>query len=325
MFHSLVLFTDRLTPDQKATNSCSINALYFLFLFLISVRLYFLCLALNSSESKTDEDSAYFDPNVEEVLLEGYVGVEAKEPNLAARPEKPVLKKPGQPSRLRLRKRINESKAVMSTSGTELPTHLTDDSDSDNPIEYRDDDLHYPRQHPVMTSKNDDDDDEEEDVPISGLAAKVQRKDTLALRLDAPPCKDDICGQTPDDRRSLMHKASIKLERKLSERPTAEELEDRNILKKDGQGKTMEEKRKLLLRKLSFRPTIAQLKEQQIIQFNDYVEVTQAQVYDRKADKPWTRLTSTDKALIRKELNDFKALEMDVHEESRIFTRFHRP
>lgn len=79
----------------------------------------------------------------------------------------------------------------------------------------------------------------------------------------------------------------------------------------------MEEKRKLLLRKasfsfkgflwksreshvnrvfqLSFRPTIAQLKEQQIIQFNDYVEVTQAQAYDRKADKPWTRLTSTDK------------------------------
>ncbi|KAE9412039.1 hypothetical protein Angca_007159, partial [Angiostrongylus cantonensis] len=108
--------------------------------------------------------------------------------------------------------------------------------------------------------------------------------------------------------------------RKLSERPTVEELENRNILRNPA-GKTMEEKRKLLLRKLSFRPTIAQLKEQQIIQFNDYVEVTQAEAYDRKADKPWTRLTSTDKALIRKELNDFKATEMDVHEESRIFTR----
>ncbi|WKX89157.1 hypothetical protein Q1695_008648 [Nippostrongylus brasiliensis] len=157
-----------------------------------------------------------------------------------------------------------------------------------------------------------------------GLAAKVLRRDTLALRLDAPPCKDDISGQTPDDRRTLMHQASIKLARKLSERPSAEELEDRNILKNTA-GRTMEEKRKLLLRKLSFRPTIAQLKEQQIIQFNDYVEVTQAQAYDRKADKPWTRLTSTDKALIRKELNDFKATEMSVHEESRIFTRFHRP
>ncbi|KAL6731832.1 hypothetical protein Aduo_002658 [Ancylostoma duodenale] len=280
---------------------------------------------LNSSEStKTDGESDYFEPGVEaSILLEGYVGVEAKEPNLAAQPEKPVLKKPGQPSRLRVRKRVSESKGdVWTLRNDSLPTHLTDDSDSDNPIEYRDDDPPHFR-YPPTTSQHDVDD--EEDVPISGLAAKVQRKDTLALRLDAPPCKDDICGQTADDRRSLMHKASIKLERKLSERPTAGELEDRNILKRDGGAKTMEEKRKLLLRKLSFRPTIAQLKEQQIIQFNDYVEVTQAQAYDRKADKPWTRLTSTDKALIRKELNDFKALEMDVHEDSRIFTRFHRP
>ncbi|EPB74106.1 RPEL repeat protein [Ancylostoma ceylanicum] len=275
---------------------------------------------LNSSEStRTDGESDYFEPGVEaSILLEGYVGVEAKEPNLAAQPEKPVLKKPGQPPRLRVRKRVSESKGdVWTMRNDSLPTHLTDDSDSDNPIEYRDDDPPHLRYAPT-TSQHDDDD--EEDVPISGLAAKVQRKDTLALRLDAPPCKDDICGQTADDRRTLMHKASLKLERKLSERPTAGELEDRNILKKDGSAKTMEEKRKLLLRKLSFRPTIAQLKEQQIIQFNDYVEVTQAQAYDRKADKPWTRLTSTDKALIRKELNDFKALEMDVHEDSRIFT-----
>ncbi|KAK5969518.1 hypothetical protein GCK32_005535 [Trichostrongylus colubriformis] len=163
------------------------------------------------------------------ILLEGYVGIEAKEPNLSAQPEKPVLRKPGQPPRLQARRKL------------------------------------------MSGSRSD-----------SGIASK------------------------------------------LSERPTVEELEDRNILK-TAAVRSMEEKRKLLLRKLSFRPTIAQLKEQQIIQFNDYVEVTQAQAYDRKADKPWTRLTSTDKALIRKELNDFKATEMDVHEESRIFTRFHRP
>ncbi|PIO77212.1 RPEL repeat protein [Teladorsagia circumcincta] len=230
------------------------------------------------------------------ILLEGY------EPNLAARPEKPVLRKPGQPSRLQARKKLmSGSRSDSGLARGDLPTHLTDDSDSDNPIEYRDDDSHY-RSAP------------------RGLAAKVFRKDTLALRLDAPPCKDDISGQTADDRRTLMHNASIKLARKLSERPSVEELEDRNILK-TAAVRSMEEKRKLLLRKLSFRPTIAQLKEQQIIQFNDYVEVTQAQAYDRKADKPWTRLTSTDKALIRKELNDFKATEMDVHEESRIFTR----
>uniref|UniRef100_A0A915ELS1 Phosphatase and actin regulator n=1 Tax=Ditylenchus dipsaci TaxID=166011 RepID=A0A915ELS1_9BILA len=90
-------------------------------------------------------------------------------------------------------------------------------------------------------------------------------------------------------------------------------------------GKAMEETRKILLRKLSFRPTIAELKERQIIKFNDYIEVGEVEAYDRKADKPWTRLTPMEKALIRKELNDFKATEMDVHEESRIFTRFHRP
>lgn len=46
---------------------------------------------------------------------------------------------------------------------------------------------------------------------------------------------------------------------------------------------------------LSFRPTIEELKEKQIIKFNDYVEVTQAELYDRTADKPWTRLTPKDK------------------------------
>lgn len=46
---------------------------------------------------------------------------------------------------------------------------------------------------------------------------------------------------------------------------------------------------------LSFRPTVQELKDKQIIKFNDYVEVTEAEAYDRKADKPWTRLTPVDK------------------------------
>ena len=60
----------------------------------------------------------------------------------------------------------------------------------------------------------------------------------------------------------------------------------------------------------------------QIIKFNDYIEVTPCHDYDRRADKPWTRLTPKDKASIRKELNDFKSNEMDVHEESRHLTRY---
>ena len=50
--------------------------------------------------------------------------------------------------------------------------------------------------------------------------------------------------------------------------------------------------------------------------------MTQAHEYDRRADKPWTRLTPRDKAAIRKELNDFKSTEMEVHEDSRHLTRF---
>lgn len=276
-------------------------------------------------------------PQTSRMLKEGYRRIEAKEPNFQAQPDKPVLRRPGQPSRLKLNGKTGRNST---DQPSQLPSKLTDDSDSDAPIQYRDDPItvaaaaarRAANVAPPGSSTDEEDEDEEEDVPIqkTGLASKVNRRDTIALKLEAPPpCKDDINGQTPDDRKKLMKTASIKLARifrKLSERPTPEELEDRNILKRRGMtsSEAMEEKRKLLLRKLSFRPTVLQLKEQQIIQFNDYVEVTQAEVYDRKTEKPWTRLTPSDKAMIRKELNDFKATEMDVHEESRVFTRFHR-
>uniref|UniRef100_A0A8C2C2Y8 Phosphatase and actin regulator n=1 Tax=Cyprinus carpio TaxID=7962 RepID=A0A8C2C2Y8_CYPCA len=61
----------------------------------------------------------------------------------------------------------------------------------------------------------------------------------------------------------------------------------------------LEEKRELkkrLSRKLSQRPTVEELREAKIlIRFSDYVEVAEAQDYDRRADKPWTRLTAADK------------------------------
>uniref|UniRef100_A0A3P9H9B8 Phosphatase and actin regulator 4 n=1 Tax=Oryzias latipes TaxID=8090 RepID=A0A3P9H9B8_ORYLA len=104
--------------------------------------------------------------------------------------------------------------------------------------------------------------------------------------------------------------------RRLSQRPSAEELEQRNIL----QGETTPPHHSL-----SQRPTVAELQARKILRFHEYVECTQAEDYDRRADKPWTKLTPADKAAIRKELNDFKSSEMEVHEESRIYTRFHRP
>lgn len=47
---------------------------------------------------------------------------------------------------------------------------------------------------------------------------------------------------------------------------------------------------------LSQRPTVEELRQAKIlIRFSDYVEVADAQDYDRRADKPWTRLTAADK------------------------------
>ena len=107
------------------------------------------------------------------------------------------------------------------------------------------------------------------------------------------------------------------------------ELMESGLVKPRNEQEEQEEKREIkrrLTRKLSQRPTVEELRERKIlIRFSDYVEVADAQDYDRRADKPWTRLTAADKAAIRKELNEFKSTEMEVHELSRHLTRFHRP
>ena len=54
--------------------------------------------------------------------------------------------------------------------------------------------------------------------------------------------------------------------------------------------------------------------------FADYAEVVDVQEYDRRALKPWTMLRPEDKAAIRKELNDYKRFEMDVHPDSEHMT-----
>ncbi|KAG7494502.1 phosphatase and actin regulator 3-like [Solea senegalensis] len=85
-----------------------------------------------------------------------------------------------------------------------------------------------------------------------------------------------------------------------------------------------EERREIkqrLNRKLNQRPTVDELRDRKIlIRFSDYVEVAKAQDYDRRADKPWTRLSAADKAAIRKELNEFKSHEMEVHSLSKHLT-----
>ncbi|XP_017098251.2 phosphatase and actin regulator 2 isoform X4 [Drosophila bipectinata] len=164
--------------------------------------------------------------------------------------------------------------------------------------------------------------------------AKLARKESLSLKLQLRPDKQDLINRnilhqvTDNELKESKEAIGARLIRRLSMRPTAEELVERNILKTQSpaeEKKQKEEKKSYLLRKLSFRPTVEELKEKKIIRFNDYIEVTQAHDYDRRADKPWTRLTPKDKAAIRKELNEFKSSEMAVHEGSRHLTRFHRP
>nr|XP_060630810.1 phosphatase and actin regulator 1 isoform X3 [Anolis sagrei ordinatus] len=181
----------------------------------------------------------------------------------------------------------------------------------------------------------DEDDDDDSSLFTSSLAMKVCRKDSLAIKLSNRPSKRELEEknilpmQTDEERLELRQQIGTKLTRRLSQRPTAEELEQRNILKPRNEQEEQEEKREIkrrLTRKLSQRPTVEELRERKIlIRFSDYVEVADAQDYDRRADKPWTRLTAADKAAIRKELNEFKSTEMEVHELSRHLTRFHRP
>lgn len=181
----------------------------------------------------------------------------------------------------------------------------------------------------------DTDDDDDSSLYTNSLALKVLRKDSLAIKLSNRPSKRELEEknilpmQTDEERLELRQQIGTKLTRRLSQRPTAEELEQRNILKPRNEQEEQEEKREIkrrLTRKLSQRPTVEELREKKIlIRFSDYVEVADAQDYDRRADKPWTRLTAADKAAIRKELNEFKSTEMEVHELSRHLTRFHRP
>ncbi|PAA57076.1 hypothetical protein BOX15_Mlig011619g1 [Macrostomum lignano] len=182
-------------------------------------------------------------------------------------------------------------------------------------------------------------DEEEEGLPerrdaaaSSDLAARVRRRDSMARFLEN---KQRERQQTlslrrvpSDQRKEERTKIGNALERRLSLRPSPTDLQDRNILHDKSEAALETEKQqkiRFLTRKLSFRPTVQELREKRIIRFNDYVEVTNTEEYDRVIDKPWTRLSGTDKARIRKELNDFKANEMPVHEESKRFTRFHKP
>ncbi|XP_031164165.1 phosphatase and actin regulator 2 isoform X1 [Sander lucioperca] len=213
---------------------------------------------------------------------------------------------------------VNTEQAVVTVIPDRPRDSQTSDSDSDGPILYRDE----------------EEDEEEDEYTTSALAIKIRRRDTLNIKLGNRPSKRELEEKnilprsSETERNELRQKIGSKLVRRLSQRPTTEELEQRNILRQKNETEEQEAKQEIkrrLSRKLSVRPTVAELVARRILRFNEYVEVTDAKDYDRRADKPWTRLTPADKAAIRKELNEFKSREMEVHEDSKQFTRFHRP
>lgn len=215
------------------------------------------------------------------------------------------------------RVQLGAATSVVVIPSQDTPESMGSDSDSDT-VQY----------------KNDSDEEDDEESLNSALANKIRRRDTLANKLRNRPTKQELEDKNILPRKSseewteLRQQIGNKLIRRLSQRPSLEELEQRNILRYRNEEEEHEERleiRRRLTRKLSLRPTVAELQARRILRFNEYVEVTEAQDYDRRADKPWTRLTPADKAAIRKELNEFKSREMEVHEESRHLTRFHRP
>jgi len=156
----------------------------------------------------------------------------------------------------------------------------------------------------------------------------------LERRLSTRPSAEELRDRnlipkiSEEEKEERKRRISIKLERRLSIRPTETDLTDRNILRFETEEQVrqkQEEKKVILQRKLSIRPSVAELRKRKILKFSEFIDVVNCEEYDRSADKPWTRLTPRDKASIRKELNDFKSLEMEVHQESRHLTRFHKP
>ncbi|KAL6111339.1 phactr3 [Pungitius sinensis] len=179
------------------------------------------------------------------------------------------------------------------------------------------------------------DQDSWNDSVISGSLPRRMRKELLAVKLRNRPSQQELEDRnifpvrSDQERQEIRQQIETKLAKRLSQRPAVEELESRNILKQRNDQLEQEERREIkqrLNRKLNQRPTVDELRDRKIlIRFSDYVEVAKAQDYDRRADKPWTRLSAADKAAIRKELNEFKSNEMEVHTSSKHLTRFHRP
>ena len=198
---------------------------------------------------------------IQDIDTNKYEEILAKEPDLTRQPEKSALKKPNGLKRrvipvLRENQRPSprpspKMKPAALLASPPLPptTASNDDHNSD-----------YERNE--YDHSSDDDDGDTDDT--KKRFANVKRNDSLARFLKDRPLPNElfdkhILVKSPDERKNEREHIETKLERKLSLRPSPEELEARNILRAKTQAELIaekEEKKRYLIRKLSFRPSI---------------------------------------------------------------------
>jgi hypothetical protein len=200
---------------------------------------------------------------IQDIDTTRYEEIPAKEPDLTRQPEKSALKKSNGVKRrvipvLRENQRPSPRPSpkikpvvLLSPPPPQATTTNNGEHHSDNENEH-------------FSSDDDDDDDQDDNNEPRKRFANVKRNDSLARFLKDRPLPNElfdkhILVKPVDERKNEREHIETKLERKLSLRPSPEELEARNILRAKTQAELIaekEEKKRYLIRKLSFRPSI---------------------------------------------------------------------
>ena len=202
---------------------------------------------------------------IQDIDTNKYEEIPAKEPDLTRQPEKSALKRPNAIKRrvipvFRENQRPSprpspKMKPVVLLSSPLATTINNGEQNSDS---------EHNENGNSLSDDDDDDDDQNDSKEPKKRFANVKRNDSLARFLKDRPLPTElydkhILVQPPDERKNERETIEIKLERKLSLRPSPEELEARNILRAKTQAELIaekEEKKRYLIRKLSFRPSI---------------------------------------------------------------------
>ena len=215
---------------------------------------------------------------VQDIDTTKYEEIPAKEPDFTRQPEKSALKKSNGVKR-RIIPVFRENQrpsprpspkikpAVIITAMSSNTTTINGEHNSDCE-RHENENYFFDNYDDDDGDDHDDDNDEDNDDNNNNEGKKpfanVRRNDSLARFLRDRPQPNElfdkhILVKSIDERKNERETIETKLERKLSLRPTHEELEARNILRAKTQAELAaekEEKKRYLIRKLSFRPSI---------------------------------------------------------------------